>query len=109
MDWIRDLLALGFVMGLLCLLAWLSRAKHGSSTFSSLFGTKTRKGQGGGLSLADRLTLTPSTSLHLVHAENRMFLISVHNTGVLLLSELNAPSNREPATNHHEHCSESAK
>ena len=109
MDWIRELLALGFVMVLLCLLALLSRAKHGSSTFSSLFGVKTRKRLGGGLSLTDRLTLTPSTSLHLVHAENRIFLISVHHTGVLLLSELNAASNREPATNQYEYRSESAR
>ena len=109
MDWIRELLALGFVMGLLCLLAWLSRAKHGSSTFSTLFGPKTRKLLGAGLSLTDRLTLTPSTSLHLVHAENRIFLISVHNTGVLLLSELSAPSNSQPATDQCEYRSESAK
>ena len=95
MDWIRELLALGFVMCLLLALVWMSRSRNGSSASSSFFGTKSPKNVGARLALVDRLVLTPSTSLHLVHAEQRIFLISVHSAGVLLLSEMSLRSMRE--------------
>jgi flagellar biogenesis protein FliO len=83
-DWIRELTAAGFVLALLAVLVWTSRAKAGS-----------RKGTGVRLALMDRLALTPTTSLHLVRADTRTFLLSVHNTGVVLLSELPRPIETE--------------
>jgi flagellar biogenesis protein FliO len=83
-DWIRELIAVGFVLALLAVLAWTSKAKTGS-----------RKGTGVRLALMDRLVLTPTTSLHLVRADARTFLLSVHSAGVVLLSELPLPIETE--------------
>jgi hypothetical protein len=94
-DWIRELLALGFVTCLLLALVGISRMRSGPSPFGALLGPKSRKNLEARLALVDRLVLTPSTSLHLVHADQRLFLISVHSAGVLLLSEMSALSTRE--------------
>jgi flagellar biogenesis protein FliO len=99
MDWIRELLALGFVACLLLALIWISRKNSALSAFSGMLGSKSRKNLMARLALGDRLVLTPSTSLHLVHADQRLFLISVHNAGVLLLSEMSLPLTREATGN----------
>ncbi len=101
-DWIRDLLAVMFVLGLLVALVGLSRSRTGAArvktrlpfqlkSFQFKPGTKT----GRSLILLDRLALTPANSLHLVRADSRTFLLAVHSAGVVLLSELISAGNAE--------------
>jgi Flagellar biosynthesis protein, FliO len=101
MDWIRELFAVVFVFGLLLGLVWLARAKAAplgiKSAFgiNSPFGIKLTNGTGGRLAMLDRLALTPANSLHLVRAEKRTFLLSVHSSGVAVLSEWSGPEESE--------------
>jgi flagellar biogenesis protein FliO len=94
-DWIRELLALVFVFGLLLGLLWLSRAKASPWGIKSPFGIKLTQGSAGRLAVLDRLALTPANSLHLVRADQRTFLLSVDGSGIAVLSEMTVPEKSE--------------
>lgn len=95
MDWMRETFAVAFVLSLLLALVWLARAKAGSSRSGLFVDIKSRKSSEGRLTLLDRLSLTPSNSLHLVRADARLLVLSVHSAGVVLLCELTTPAECE--------------
>lgn len=98
MDWMRDLFAVMFVLGLLLALGWLSRSRSGTASLSSRLPFRVKSfpfkpgKKTGSLVQLDRLTLTPANSLHLVRAGARTFLLAAHSAGVVLLSELITPA-----------------
>ena len=91
MDLIRELFAVILVLGILLALVWLSRARTLPFAVPLPWKIKSNVCIEGQVALLSRMSLTPTTSLHLVRAHARTFLLAVHGAGVTVLSEWNAP------------------
>ena len=82
-SWLPPCLYLACFLSLL----WLSRAKHIAFRMGFPLGISSRVNAERNLVLVDRLTLTPSRTLHLVRAHSRMYLLAVSTAGIAVLSE----------------------
>lgn len=89
-DFGRQLLAIVFVLGLLCTLAW--KLRGGRLTLPAAFRT-TATDSGSRMELVERLSLTPQHGVHRLRIQGRDLLISTHPSGCSLLAELDG----EPA------------
>ena len=67
------------VFGLLAFAVWTLGKKNGRPWF----GFRNRAKLEGGMTVADRLVLTPQHSLHLVRVGDRMVLLATHPQGVV--------------------------
>ncbi len=92
-EWLRPLLSIALVLGLLAALRWWLGARRAPAIWRRGRGRK-----GGRLEPLDRLSLTPQHSLHLVRVGNRAVLIGAHPAGCSLLESMaveSAPEEEE--------------
>jgi flagellar biogenesis protein FliO len=81
MEIVRQMLAIGLVLGLLGAAVWALGRRGAARPFL-------RRGSGDGpIEAAARLTLSPTHSLHLVRVRGRELLIAVHPGGCTLLGD----------------------
>ncbi len=86
----RELLAVAFVLGILW---WILRILRNKGF---AIGPPSRSGVDRKLELLERMSLTTSHSVHLLRADDRIYVIGVHASGFTVLGELAEGRGRLP-------------
>jgi flagellar biogenesis protein FliO len=82
-DYIRQLVSIAGVLGLLLAVLYILRRRAGS-----VIGVRAGARNGRTLQVVERAALTPQHSLHVVRVRNDLFLFSAGTGGVALLKKL---------------------